>query len=120
MSPERFGELLAILRNTPYRSDKRAVIREVAGHHLIYVRQLAALADELTYADDKDIMLEAIDALGKSAWEGGFERLDELTLDPDPEVAQVAEDALEEWTWLGQILDEYDDSDLDLDWSEDD
>ncbi len=71
----------------------------------------------LTYADEKDLMLEAIEALGQTGWEHGFERLDELTLDPDSEVADVAEEALSEWFLMRELEEEV--GDLDEDWDQD-
>jgi HEAT repeat protein len=69
----------------------------------------------LTFSDDDDTRLEAIEALGQSGWEGAFERLEELTLDLDPEVAEVAQEALEEWLMWREVLEETDELDADED-----
>jgi HEAT repeat protein len=72
----------------------------------------------LTYADDRELMMAAIWSLGQTAWEGAFERLDECTLHPDPEVSEVADEALDEWLFFtGLEADAFDselpDDDLD-------
>jgi HEAT repeat protein len=54
----------------------------------------------LTYAQDRELMMAAIWALGQTAWEGAFDRLDECTLHADPEVSEVADDALDEWLFF--------------------
>ena len=53
----------------------------------------------------------------QTGWEHGFERLDELTLDPDSEVADVAEEALSEWFLMRELEEEV--GDLDEDWDQD-
>ncbi len=78
----------------------------------------------LTYDPDRDVMMAAIFALGQTGWEGAFDRLDELALHADPEIRQVADAALDEWTIFSQVGtaweqdDEWDDDDPDddLDW----
>ena len=74
----------------------------------------------LTYAEDPEIKFEAIEALGQSGWEGAFERLEELTLDLNPQVADMAEIALEEWLMWREVLEGADDLDADEDPSWDD
>jgi len=69
----------------------------------------------LTYADDRELMMAAIWSLGQTAWEGAFDRLDECTLHPDPEVSEVADDALDEWLFFTGL----EASDLDLDLGDD-
>lgn len=71
----------------------------------------------LTYAEDRQTQLEAIWALGQSGWEGAFHRLDELSLDNDPEIREAAEAALEEWyIYSGALADEmFDENGFDLD-----
>ena len=51
----------------------------------------------LTYADDRDVVLSALWALGQTGWEGAFDRLDEMSLDPDVEIREVADEAMDEW-----------------------
>jgi HEAT repeat protein len=73
----------------------------------------------LTYAEDRELMMAALWSLGQTAWEGAFDRLDECTLHPDPEIAEVADDALDEWLLFtgleaGDLDVDLDDDDLDL------
>ena len=73
----------------------------------------------LTFAEDLEVKLEAIEALGYSGWEEAFDRLDELTLDPNPDVAEAAEDALDEWFLITEPYEEDTlDPDGDPDWDE--
>ncbi len=73
----------------------------------------------LTYAEDLEVKLEAIEALGYSGWEEAFDRLDELTLDSNPDVAEAAEDALDEWFLITEPYEEDAlDPDADPDWDE--
>ena len=51
----------------------------------------------LTYADDRDVVMSALWALGQTGWEGAFDRLDEMTLDPDVEIRELADEAMDEW-----------------------
>ncbi len=72
----------------------------------------------LTYADDRETVLEAIWSLGQSGWEGAFDRLDELSIDgADSEIRETAEAALEEWyIYSGAMTDElFDENGFDLD-----
>jgi HEAT repeat protein len=57
----------------------------------------------LTYADDRDVALAAIWALGQTGWDGAFERLDELTLDPDTQIRECADEAMEEWLFYNGL-----------------
>lgn len=70
----------------------------------------------LTYAEDRELMMAALWSLGQTTWEGAFDRLDECTLHPDPEVAEVADDALDEWLLFAGL----DAPDLDADLPDDD
>ena len=76
----------------------------------------------LTYAEDRELMMAALWALGQTAWEGAFDRLDECSTHPDLEVSEVADDAMDEWLFFNgldadaidaELLDEEPD-DLDL------
>ena len=60
----------------------------------------------LTYAEDKGVMLAALWSLGQTGWDGAFERLDELTLHKDPEVRQIADEAMEEWLFYNGFASE--------------
>jgi HEAT repeat protein len=76
----------------------------------------------LTYAQDRELMMAALWSLGQTAWEGAFDRLDECTLHEDPEISEVADNALDEWLFftgldtaeLGDDLPGDDPDDLDL------
>jgi hypothetical protein len=57
----------------------------------------------LTYAEDQDVALAAIWALGQTGWDGAFERLDELTLDPDSQFRECADEAMEEWLFFNGL-----------------
>lgn len=62
----------------------------------------------LTYADDRDIVLGALWALGQTGWEGAFDRLDEMSLHPDVEVREVADEAMDEWLLFNGLTSETD------------
>jgi hypothetical protein len=72
----------------------------------------------LTYADKREIMLEALAALAQTGWEEAFDRIDELTLETDQEIAQAAEEAMDEWILMNEIQSLGDEPELDLDWDE--
>jgi len=66
---------------------------------------------------DKDLRMAAIFALGKAGGEDVFDFLDKMANDPDKEIREVAEAALEEWhIYYG--LDDM--ADFDDDWDDDD
>ena len=70
----------------------------------------------LTFSDDRDVLLAAIWSLGQTGWEGAFDRLDELSLHPDPEIRQAADEAMDEWLLYTMVELEYgDDEDYLLD-----
>jgi HEAT repeat protein len=62
----------------------------------------------MTYDHDKDVQMAAIWALGQTGWEEAFDRLDELTLNADPGISQLADAALEEWMMFSQLNDSLD------------
>jgi HEAT repeat protein len=116
----RWTEILKRELYNPDHDVQREAIRAVGE---IGLDKLGKDLWRLTYADDRETMLEAIAALGQTGWEGAFMRLDELTGDPDQEIAQVAEEALEEWLFMDELLrqaGEWDQDDLELDWDADD
>jgi HEAT repeat protein len=116
----RWTEILKRELYNPDHDVQREAIRAVGE---IGLDELGKDLWRLTYADDRETMLEAIAALGQTGWEGAFMRLDELTGDPDQEIAQVAEEALEEWLFMDELLrqaGEWDQDDLELDWDADD
>ena len=58
----------------------------------------------MTYADDREIQVAAIWALGQSGWDGAFDRLDELALgNTDADIRDKADAAIEEWE-LARLL----------------
>jgi HEAT repeat protein len=61
----------------------------------------------LTYADDQDVVLSALWSLGQTGWEGAFDRLDEFSLDPDPEVREIADEAMDEWLFFNGLVSDY-------------
>lgn len=65
----------------------------------------------LTYAEDRELMMAALWSLGQTAWEGAFDRLDECTLHPDPEISEVADDALDEWLFFNGLEESVSDTD---------
>jgi HEAT repeat protein len=67
----------------------------------------------LTYADDRDIVLSALWALGQTGWEGAFDRLDEMSLDSDIEIREVADEAMDEWLLFNGLTSEYDEDEED-------
>jgi hypothetical protein len=73
----------------------------------------------LTYADDQDVVLSALWSLGQTGWEGAFDRLDEFSLHPDPEVREIADEAMDEWLFFNGLMSDYDEQEdedfLDLD-----
>jgi HEAT repeat protein len=73
----------------------------------------------LTYSDDQDVMLSALWSLGQTGWEGAFDRLDEFTLHPDPEVREIADEAMDEWLFFNGLasdsIPEEEDEFLDID-----
>lgn len=66
--------------------------------------------DQLMYianaAEDKDIRLAAIWALGQIGHQHAFELLEELTFELDEEVREVAEAALDEWLLMAELREE--------------
>lgn len=67
----------------------------------------------LTYADDLDTMLSALWSLGQTGWDGAFDRLDEMTLHPDLEVREIADEAMDEWLFFNGLATEYDEEEED-------
>lgn len=68
----------------------------------------------LTFSENLDVLLAAIWSLGQTGWEGAFDRLDELSLHPDPEVRQAADEAMEEWLLYSMLEAEYGDDEIDF------
>jgi HEAT repeat protein len=116
---------IEILKKELYNSDhdiQREAIRAVGE---IGMEELGEDLWRLTFAEERETMLEAILALGQTGWEGGFERLDDLTADSDPEIAEFAQEALEEWLFMDELLNQADELEFDdetelEDWDPDD
>jgi HEAT repeat protein len=113
----RWAEHIAENLHHPDQDIQREAIR-AAGE--IGLTELGQELQQLTYAEDRDIMLEAVTALGQTGWDEAFERLEELTQDSDKLVANVAENALDDWYLINQIQQEDEDWELDEDWDKED
>ncbi len=113
----RWTQYIAENLNNPDPDIRREAIR-AAGE--IGLTELGPELRQLTYGEDDDIKLEAIAALGQTGWDDAFERLDELTQDPDEQVANIAENALDDWYLINQIQQEEEDWELDKDWDTED
>ena len=108
-------EWMDILRKEMYSPDPKLQWEAVRA---VGEAQLDGLGKDLwrlTYSEDPDIQEVAIWALGQSGWEGAFERLEELSMvGNDPEIKEIAEEALEEWLFYSEIWEE--DDEFDEDW----
>ncbi len=71
-------------------------------------------------AEEKNLRLEAIWALGQIAHQESFGLLEELQLSPDPEIQRMAEAALSEWLMFSELRNLEDEDFLDLEDLEDD
>lgn len=73
----------------------------------------------LTYADDREVVLSALWALGQTGWEGAFDRLDEMSLHPDVEIREVADEAMDEWLLFNGLTSDHEEAEdvdpLDID-----
>jgi HEAT repeat protein len=67
----------------------------------------------LTYADDRDVVLSALWALGQTGWDGAFDRLDEMSLHPDGEVREIADEAMDEWLFFNGLTSDLDEEEED-------
>jgi HEAT repeat protein len=103
------------MRHNLYHDDPEVQLLAVLAAGELGHEELGRDLLHLTYADDRELMMAAIWALGQTAWEGAFDRLDECTLHPDPEVSEVADDALDEWLLFTGL----EESDLDPDLDDD-
>jgi HEAT repeat protein len=111
----RWTDILERELQSPERERQLEAIRAVGE---IGLTELGEELWQLTFADHRDVKLEAILALGQTGWKRGYSRLQELTLDPDTEVAEAAQAALEDWLWISETLDDVDDWDFDTDWED--
>lgn len=57
-------------------------------------------------ADDKDLRIEAIWSLGQIGHEAAFPLLEDLQSDPDADIREVAEAALDEWLMMAEMGDD--------------
>ena len=67
----------------------------------------------MTYADNSEVVLAAIWALGQTGWEGAFERLDELTLHTDQRIRECADEAMDEWLFYNGLSQDQDQDTVD-------
>jgi HEAT repeat protein len=102
-----------VLRQEVYSADLDVQIEAIEAAGEMSAEALGKDLLRLTYADDRDVMLSALWALGQSGWEGAFDRLDELTLESDPEIRQVADNALDEWLFFSGLNSEIDEDEDD-------
>jgi HEAT repeat protein len=109
---------LETMRRNLYHEDHEVQILAVLAAGELGREELGQDLLHLTYTEDRELMMAALWSLGQTAWEGAFDRLDECTLHDDPEVAEVADDALDEWLLFTGLeatdLDDDLDDDLDL------
>jgi HEAT repeat protein len=91
---------LETMRRNLYHEDHEVQLVAVLAAGELGHEELGKDLLHLTYAEDRELMMAALWSLGQTAWEGAFDRLDECTLHPDPEVAEVADDALDEWLFF--------------------
>ena len=110
---------LEIISRELYNSDKDLQIDAIEAAGEMSAESLGRDLLRLTYADDRDVMSSALWALGQSGWSGAFDRLDEFSLDPDPEIREIADDAMDEWLFFSGLGVESDEQDaeelLDID-----
>jgi HEAT repeat protein len=92
-----------VLRREMYSSDPELQIEAIEAAGEMSADALGKDLLRLTYADDRDVMLSALWALGQTGWQGGFDRLDEMSLDPDEEIREVADEALDEWIFYNGL-----------------
>jgi HEAT repeat protein len=104
---------LETMRRNLYHDDHEVQLLAVLSAGELGREELGKDLLHLTYADDRELMMAALWSLGQTAWEGAFDRLDECTLHPDSEIAEVADDALDEWLlFTGLEASEFDPDDL--------
>jgi HEAT repeat protein len=107
------------MRRNLYHEDPEVQLWAVLAAGELGYEELGEDLLHLTYAEDRELMMAALWSLGQTAWSGAFDRLDECTLHEDPEIAEVADDALDEWLFFtgleaGDVDDDLPDDDLDL------
>ncbi|MBN1412960.1 MAG: HEAT repeat domain-containing protein [Spirochaetales bacterium] len=75
------------------------------------IKQAGKILRRLTYAENRDLQLAAIWALGQTGWDEGYERLQELAgTFGDEEIQACAQQAMEEW----EVMNAADEMDEDL------
>ncbi len=108
-----------VLRAEFYNPDRDLQLQAIQSAGEISFDSLGKDLLRLTYSEDRDVMLDALWSLGQTGWDGAFDRLDELTLHRDPEVREVADEAMDEWLFYNGLESEYaeeeEDEFLDLD-----
>lgn len=96
-----------ILRRELYGPDRDLQLEAITAAGEMSLDSLGKDLWRLTYSEDRVVMLAALWALGQTGWDGAFDRLDELTLHEDPEIAEAADEAMEEWLFYNGLSSEY-------------
>jgi HEAT repeat protein len=112
-----------IIKKELYNSDRDICIAALKTAGDIVLLEAGEDILKLTYSEDKAVAQEAVWALGKTGWEDGFDRLEELSKADDPQVRELAKAALEEWHMASGAYSEDDDEsgwDEEDDWTDDD
>ena len=97
---------ISTLRRELYNPDPEIRWEAVRAAGELQAEELGRDLLRLTYSEDRDVQEAAVWALGQSGWAGAFERLDELSTGMDPDLRDIAEDALEEWFIFSQMQSE--------------
>jgi HEAT repeat protein len=123
--PARLSALIAMGRNGSmrwvnyvrrelYSSDRDIQLEAIHAAGAMSLESLGKDLLRLTYAEDREVLLAALWSLGQTGWDGAFERLDEMTLHSDPQVRELADEAMDEWLFYNGLNSEYDESEDDL------
>jgi HEAT repeat protein len=102
-----------ILRQEMYGPDRDLQLEAITATGEMSLDSLGKDLWRLTYSEDRTVMLAALWALGQTGWDDAFERLDELTLHEDPEIADAADEAMEEWLFYNGLNSESSEEDED-------
>ena len=92
-----------ILRREMYGPDRDLQLEAITATGEMSLDSLGKDLWRLTYSEDRIVMLAALWALGQTGWDSAFDRLDELTLHEDPEIADAADEAMEEWLFYNEL-----------------
>jgi HEAT repeat protein len=94
---------LPIIRKELYHPDRELQILAVRVAGEFGEDALGQELLHLTYAEDRGLMLAALWSLGQTGWKGAYDRLDECTMDTDPEISQAADEAMDEWLFYNRL-----------------